>query len=100
MKSAEWSFRTNQIEPVERSSIILNEDIVIDVTFNSNNGFTVSYPDFRINNTDIEYSKAVKGFYNEFYAKLKRLAKTDFKNDEEYKDWEAGKKLIGNLDFL
>lgn len=100
MKSAEWNFKTNQIEPAEHSPIILNEDIVVDVNFNSNTGFTISYSDFRIENTNIEYTKALKGFNNQFYSKLKYLAKADFKNDEEQKDWEAGKKLIGNPDLL
>lgn len=100
MKSAEWNFKTNQIEPADHSPIILNEDIVVDVNFNSNTGFTISYSDFRIENTNIEYTKALKGFNNEFYSKLKYLAKADFKNDEEQKDWEAGKKLIGNPDLL
>lgn len=100
MKSAEWNFKTNQIEPADHSPIILNEDIVVDVNFNSNTGFTISYSDFRIENTNIEYTKALKGFNNEFYSKLKYLAKADFKNDEEQKDWEAGKKLIGNPELL
>lgn len=100
MKSAEWNFKTNQIEPADHSPIILNEDIVVDVNFNSHTGFTISYSDFRIENTNIEYTKALKGFNNQFYSKLKYLAKADFKNDEEQKDWEAGKKLIGNPDLL
>jgi hypothetical protein len=100
MKSAEWNFKTNQIEPADHSPIILNEDIVVDVNFNSNTGFTISYSDFRIENTNIEYTKALKDFNNEFYSKLKYLAKADFKSDEEQKDWEAGKKLIGNPDLL
>lgn len=100
MKSAEWNFKTNQIEPADHSPIILNEDIVVDVNFNSNTGFTISYSDFRIENTNIEYTKALKGFNNEFYSKIKYLAKAEFKNDEEQKDWEIGKKLIGNPDFL
>jgi hypothetical protein len=100
MKSAEWNFRTNQIEPADHLPIILNDDIVVDVNFNSNNGFTLSYSDFRIEYTNIEYIKALKGFYSEFYLKLKYLAKTEFKNDDELKDWHAIKKLIGNPDLL
>lgn len=100
MKSAEWNLKTNQIEPVDHSPIILNEEIIIDLNFNSNNGFTFSYSDFRVEHTDIEYYKALKGFYNTFYSKLIYLAKTDTKNEEEQKDWEAGKKLIGNPDLL
>lgn len=100
MKSAEWNLKTNQIEPAEHAPLILSEDIILDVNFNSNNGFTFSYPDFRVENTDIEYSRALKGFHNEFYHKLKYLSKTESKNDEEQKDWEVGKKLINNLDYL
>ena len=100
MKSAEWNFKTNQVEPADYSPIILNEDIVVDVNFNSNTGFTISYSDFRVENTNIEYAKALKSFYNEFYFKLKYLANADFKNDEEQKDWEVGEKLIGNPELL
>lgn len=100
MKSAEWNFKTNQIEPADHSPIILSEDIVVDVNFDSSNGFTISYPDFRIDYTNVEYIKALKGFHNGFYSKLKRLANQGAKSDDEQKDWEAGKKLVGNPDFL
>lgn len=100
MKSAELNFKTNQIDPGDKEPLILNEEIIIDLNFNSDNGFTFSYPDFRVENTDIDYFKALKGFYNAFYNKLKYLAKTDTKKEEEQKDWEAGKKLIGNPALL
>lgn len=100
MKSAEWNVKIGQIEPIDHSPILLNEEIIVDVNFNSNSGFTVSFPDFRVENTDIEYTKALKGFYNNFYNKLKYLAKTDLKNDEENKDWETGKNLVGNPRLL
>ena len=100
MKSAEFNIKTNQIESVDHSPIILNEEIIVDVNFNSNEGFTFSYPDFRVDNTDIEYFKSLKGFYDKFYNKLKHLAKTDIKNEEEQMDWEAGKKLVGNSALL
>jgi len=100
LKSAEFNHKTNQIEPVEYSPLILTEEIIIDVNFNSNNGFTISYPDFRVEHTSSEFNKALKEFYNIFYSKLKHLAKLDTRNEEEQKDWEAGKKLIGNPDLL
>lgn len=100
MKSAELNFKTNQIEPTDQRPLILNEEIILDLNFNSNNGFTFSYPDFRVEKTEIEYHKALKEFYNTFYSKLKYLANTETKNEEEQNDWNVGKKLIGNPDAL
>lgn len=96
MKSAELNIKTNQIEPTEHSSLILNEEIILDLNFNSTNGFTFSYPDFRVEYTEVEYHKALKGFYNTFYNKLKRLSETEIKNEDDQKDWDIVKKLIGN----
>jgi len=100
LKSAELNLKTNQIEPTDNAPLILNEEILLDINFNSNIGFTFSYPDFRIEKTDIEYHKALKNFYNAFYEKLKYLASTETKNEEELKDWDVAKKLIGNPDAL
>jgi len=100
LKSAELNLKTNQIEPTNNSPLILSEDILLDISFNSNIGFTFSYPDFRIENTDVEYHKALKSFHNAFYEKLKSLVNTEVKNEEEQKDWEVAKRLIGNLDAL
>lgn len=96
MRSAEFNFKTNQIEPTEHASLILAEEIIVDVSFNSTSGFNLSYPDFRVENTDTQYSKALKGFYNKFYIKLKYLANKEDKHDQEEADWQVGKKLIGN----
>jgi hypothetical protein len=100
MRSAEFNFKTNQIDPTEYASLILTEEIIVDISFNSNTGFTVSYPDFRVENTDTEYGKAVKGFYDKFYLKLKSLANKQEKNDEQEVDWQVGKKLLGNPEAL
>lgn len=100
LKSAELNLKTNQIEPTDNAPLILSEEILLDINFNSNSGFTFSYPDFRIENTDIEYHKALKSFYNAFYAKLKYLANTKVRNEEEQKDWDAIHKIIGNPDAL
>lgn len=100
MKSAELNFKTNQIEPTDQPPLILNEEIILDLNFNSNNGFTFSYPDFRVEKTEVEYHKALKGFYNAFYSKLKYLANTETKSEEEQNDWNVGKNLIGNSNAL
>ncbi len=100
LKSAELNFKTNQIEPTDISPLILSEEIILDINFNSSIGFTFSYPDFRVENTDIQYHKALKSFYNAFYGKLKYLATKEERNEEEQKDWLVAIKLIGNTDAL
>ncbi len=100
LKSAELNLKTNQIEPTENLPLILSEEIMLDINFNSSVGFTFSYPDFRVEYTDIHYHKALKSFYNTFYAKLKFLANKVERNEEEQKDWEVAKKLFGNIDAL
>ena len=100
LKSAELNLKINQIEPTENPSLILSEEIMLDINFNSSIGFTFSYPDFRVENTDIEYHKALKSFYNAFYGKLKYLATKEELNEEEQKDWQVAKKIIGNTEAL
>lgn len=98
MKSAEFNIPTNQIEPIDNPAIILNEEIILDINFNSTTGFTFSFSDFGIENTEIDYNKAFKGFHNAFYNKLKRLAVIETKNENEQRDWDVVKKIIGNPD--
>ena len=78
----------------------MREEIILNMNFNSNNGFTFSYDDIRIEFTDIEYDKALKGFYDAFYRKIILLANTSDRNEEEQQDWNIVSKLIGNPDAL
>ena len=100
LKKYEFDIKTNQIEPKENAPLILTEEILLNVIFNSEIGFTISFEDFRIEHTDIVYEKTLKGFYTAFYEKIKHLANTKDKNEEEQKDWNAINKLIGNTDAL
>ncbi len=100
LKKYEFDVKTNQIEPKENSSLILNEEILLNVLFNSETGFSISFEDFRIEHTDIEFAKTLKGFYTVFYEKIVYLANTKDKKEEEQKEWDVIKKLIGNPDSL
>lgn len=100
LKKYEFDVRTNQIEPKDNAPLILTEEILLNVAFNSETGFTISFEDFRIEHTDIQYDKTLKGFYTLFYDKIKHLLKTEDKNEDEQKDWDAIRKLIGNPDAL
>ena len=100
LKTMEYDIKTNLIEPLDESPLILNEEIILSINFNSNIGFTISYDDFRLEYTDIEYEKTLKGFYNAFYKKVKQLASLKDRAEEEQKDWSVVSKLIGNIDAL
>lgn len=99
-KSYEIDIKTRQIEPKEKSPIILNEEILLSMIFNSNKGFTILFEDFNVEFTDIEYQKALDGFYDVFYNKLINLAANRQRNVEEENDWLNVCKLIGNVEAL
>lgn len=100
LRSFESAIKTNQIIPKERATLILSEEILIIMNFNSDKGFTFSFDDFRIESTDVEYDKALTEFYNIFYNKLVRLVNKIELTDEEQKDFGAVSMLIGNTDTL
>ncbi len=100
LKAYEFDIKTNVIEPTNDAPLILNEEIIIAVNFDSNTGFTILFTDFRVEFTDIEFNRAKEGFYNSFNRKLRYLANNDLIIEDERKDWEAVSKLIGNPDAL
>lgn len=99
-KSYETGIKINQIEPFDSEPILLSEEIYISMNFNSNKGFTFSFDDFRVEFTDIEHEKSLKGFHKVFYDKLISLANKKELNEQEQKDWDSVRKLIGNSETL
>jgi hypothetical protein len=100
LKSYELDIKTNQIDPIDNPPLILSEDIFINMNFNSNKGFTFSFDDIRLAYTDIEYNKALSGFYNKLYKRIVALANGKDFSAQDQKDWEVISKLIGNPDAL
>jgi hypothetical protein len=100
LKSFEFDQSTNQIEPKDFAPLILNEPIIYNVQFDSKTGFKISFEDFSIAYSDIEYEKTLKGLYDAFYQKIRCLARKEEKSEAEQKDWYTLKKLIGNIDSL
>lgn len=100
LKSYETDISMNQIEPTDVRPIIFAEEILVNMNFFSDKGFTFYFDDLNVENTDIEYSKSLNGFYSKFYAKLIELANKAELNYDEQKNWEVVKRLIGNIDFL
>lgn len=98
MKTAEFEIKVSEINPKESNPILLAEEIIVSVTFDTNKGFTFSFADFNIQNTDTGYQKSLEGFYNSFYNKLKRLANEKELTNE--KDLEFANKIVANLKAL
>lgn len=100
MKTAEYEIKVSEITPKESSPILLAEEIIVNMNFDSNKGFTFSFADLNIQNTDTNYQKSLEGFHNNFYNVLKRLANKDDDDFTNQKDLEIANKIINNLKAL
>lgn len=100
MKTAEYDIKVSEINPKESNPILLAEEIIVSMNFDSNKGFTFSFADLNIQNTDTSYQKSLEGFHNIFYDKLKRLAKESEDDFTNQKDLEVANRIINNLKAL
>jgi hypothetical protein len=100
LKSYESSLAIKIIEPKDRQPIVLNEEISLIFTFDSEKGFTFSFYDLAIEFTATKYQDALNGFYNLFYKKIKSVVNKKEKNSDEEKEFDVIKKMINNLDGL
>jgi hypothetical protein len=98
LRSYDFIKKTNFIEPKDRPSIILNEEILINVSFSSEIGFKFSFDDINIECTNVEYEKGLIEFYTLLYNKIVNIVNLDAGNAEQLNDFELIKKLIGNID--
>lgn len=100
MRLFEFDIKTNQIIPKDASPLILNEDIIITVNFNSESGFRFTFDDFKIETTDTEYERGLIKFQTDFYQKILTLKKSERKFEQEQRDWIVINRLIGNIDAI
>jgi len=100
MKTAEFEIKVSEICPKDKNPLLLSEEIMVNITFDSNKGFTFSFPDLNIQNTDVVYNKALEGFHNTLYNKIIAVINAKEPNEEEQRDWTVVKKIITNPDAL
>ncbi|MFA6924827.1 MAG: hypothetical protein WC223_11315 [Bacteroidales bacterium] len=100
LKSYEFDLTTNQLEFRDKGAIILNQEILINVNFDSTSGFTFEFDDLAIVFTHTNYHQGLTEFYNEFYNKIKHLANKTEKNENELNDWVIVKRLINNPESI
>jgi len=99
-KHFETEIRINQIEPKEYNPIILTDDILINMEFDSTKGFTFSFEDLKIEHSDVTYADALVGFHNALYEKIVEVASINEKSYTHQNELGIIKRLIGNLNAL
>jgi len=100
MKAMEFDIKLSQIEPNDASPILLNEEIVVNVLFNSEKGFTLSFDDLKIEKTDTGYHKVFIDFNKALYDRIIYLCGLKEMNEDEYRDFAIVKRLINNTEAL
>lgn len=100
LKTYELEFKTNQIEPKELRPLILNEEIVIEVNFDAEKGFTFSFEELAIHHTDIDYNLGLQSFYTKFYSKLIEIINIHKESGNDSPEWKIISKLLNNPQSL
>ena len=63
MRAYEFEQIISEIKPKEHSPILLNEGIILNIKFDSNNGFTLSIPEFNVEYVDIEFHRSSNNIF-------------------------------------
>lgn len=96
----EKDLRIKEITPKDHSSLILTEEILVNMTFDSNSGFTISFDDLKVTYTNPDFEEAFSGFNNLLYQKIITIAKKDDKSPEEQSELQIICKLIENIEAI
>lgn len=100
LKAFEFEQIIKEIAPKNYSSIILNEEILLNINFDSNKGFILSFPDFNLEVTDTEYQRALDHIMELAYMNIISLSQKEIRNDKEEEEWNFIYQLIGNPEAL
>ncbi len=100
LKSLEYEQLVKEITPKNHPPLILNEEILLSINFNSEKGFTLSFPDLNIEVTDTEYQRSLDKLNELFYLKIIKISEKEIRNDSEEADWDFIKRIISNPDAL
>ncbi|MEL7123986.1 MAG: hypothetical protein AAFO07_31400, partial [Bacteroidota bacterium] len=100
LKSLEYEQLVKEIAPKNYSPLILNEELLLSISFNSDKGFTLSFPDFNVEVTDTEYQRSLDKLTELVYLKIIKISEKEVRNDHEEADWNFIQKIISNPDAL
>lgn len=99
MKTGSFDYPISIIEPKGESKIILNNQIIINVYFDSEKGFNLSFSDLGIESNSNSFDDALGQFHYAF-LQLVREVKIDKILREENKFWRVITHLINNPDAI
>jgi uncharacterized protein (DUF2267 family) len=100
LKSYSFDHKTNLIEPKGSHPIILNQEIIISVGFNSQVGFTFSFDDLPVEVSAIVFADGLSEFYNHFISLIRELRSKENRTEVEEQYWSVIKKLVENPDLI
>ena len=100
LKKFEFDHSIKEISPSNKSSILLNEELLLNISFDSNDGFHFYFSDLDIENEDTEFDKGLQKLNDLIYQKIVNLVNRTDKNDSEVSEYNYVKKIIGNPDSL
>ncbi len=99
-KRYEKYLRLKEIIPKNNPSIILSEEILVNMIFDSNIGFTISFEDLNIQFTNVDYEKAFEGFNDLFYDRIIFLVNKAELLPNEKNELSYLKRIINNIHVL
>jgi hypothetical protein len=100
MTRYEYSTQIDRVESKDFAPLLLNEEIMLNIQFDSNSGFTISFDDLNVTITGAEYGKALIAFQEILYKRIKILINSQLVPEADQNDLAIIKKLITNPDAL
>lgn len=101
LKNYAFDFPTKEINNREHGTIFLTEEIIININFDSEKGFTFNFDDLNVQSSEISFEKGLNTFYLNFLHQLRLLKSNQANfNFQEQQDWLVIKRLINNPDAI
>jgi len=96
LRSSSFDYPSKLIEAKGYAPIMLNEPIIINIEFNNEIGFTLSFDDLDLEVTSTNFNDALAQFYEHFVNLLRKLNYTETLSETEQGYWKVITKLITN----
>lgn len=100
LKSYEFEYLIKEITSKNHSPIILNEKLLLNINFDSENGFKLNISDFNLETIDTEYQRGLDKLFDLLYSKIISITQKSIRNDIEEVEWGIIQKIISNPEVL
>jgi len=100
LKKMEFDHFIKEIIPAGSSSILLNEELLLNIAFDSNEGFHFYFSDLDIEVEATEFDKGLQKLNDKIFSRIKYLVDQPDKNDLEMSEYDYVRRIINNPDSL